>query len=273
MGTGDAFSFHRPLALSMTRSDSNSLSGKSAVITGSSSGIGRAIALELAGVGAECVIHAGSSRSAAEETAAAIRSAGGIARVAMCDLTERARLPEFVEQFWNVRPVDIWVNNAGADVLTPPAGKWSFEQKLDRLWQVDVVGTVLLSRLVGARMKQRGAGVIVNVGWDQAESGMAGDSGELFSATKGAIMAFSRSLAQSLAPQVRVNCVAPGWIKTEWGESASQYWHDRARRESLMDRWGTPEDVARVVRFLVSDAASFISGQIVPVNGGFRHPQ
>ena len=257
----------------MSQPDPNSLAGKSAVITGSSRGIGRAIARELARAGADCVIHAGSSRDAAEQTAAAIRLAGGAARVAMCDLTDRAKLSEFIEQICSVRPVDIWINNAGADVLTPPAGKWSFEQKLDRLWQVDVVGTLLLSRLAGAKMKERGAGVIVNVGWDQAETGMAGDSGELFSATKGAIMAFSRSLAQSLAPQVRVNCVAPGWIKTEWGEGASQYWHDRAKRESLMDRWGTPEDVARVVRFLVSDAASFISGQIIPVNGGFRHPQ
>jgi 3-oxoacyl-[acyl-carrier protein] reductase len=117
-------------------------------------------------------------------------------------------------------------------------------------------------------MKTAGQGVLVNVGWDGAARGMAGDSGELFATVKGAIMAFTRSLARSLAPEVRVNCVAPGWIKTAWGEQASAYWQDRARKESLLGRWGTPEDVARVVRFLVSPAAAFVTGQIVDVNGG-----
>jgi 3-oxoacyl-[acyl-carrier protein] reductase len=99
---------------------------------------------------------------------------------------------------------------------------------------------------------------------------MAGDSGELFAATKGAVMAFTRSAAQSLAPEVRVNCVAPGWIKTSWGERASQPWQDRAAAESLLARWGTPEDVAGAVEFLVSPAAEFITGQILPVNGGWK---
>jgi 3-oxoacyl-[acyl-carrier protein] reductase len=256
----------------MANNNHLSLAGKTAVITGSSSGIGRAIALELADAGAVCIVHAGSNRPGADEVATAIKNSGGTATVVIHDLSERANLTALVDELWSTQPIDIWVNNAGADVLTGPAGKWTFEQKLDRLWKVDVAGTVLLARLIGAKMKARGSGVIINVGWDQTESGMAGDSGELFSASKGAVMAFTRSVAQSLAPQVRVNCVAPGWIKTEWGEGASQYWHDRALRESLMDRWGTPEDVAHVVRFLASDAASFISGHIIPVNGGFRHP-
>ena len=81
-------------------------------------------------------------------------------------------------------------------------------------------------------MKQQGSGAIVTMGWDQAETGMEGDSGELFAATKGAIMAFTRSLALSLAPSVRVNALAPGWIKTEWGEGASQAWHERVLHET-----------------------------------------
>jgi NAD(P)-dependent dehydrogenase (short-subunit alcohol dehydrogenase family) len=117
-------------------------------------------------------------------------------------------------------------------------------------------------------MKQRGAGVILNMGWDQAETGMAGDSGEMFAAVKGAVMAATRSLAKSLAPEVRVNCLAPGWIRTEWGEHASAEWQLRARRESLLGRWGTPEDVARVACFLASPAAEFINGQVVHINGG-----
>ena len=168
---------------------------------------------------------------------------------------------------WQGR-VDIWINNAGADTLTGDAARWTFEQKLDALWSVDVVATMRLSRAIGAKMKERGSGVILNMGWDQAERGMAGDSGELFAASKGAVMAFSRSLARSLAPEIRVNCLAPGWIKTKWGEHAGREWQDRAAAESLLNRWGTPEDVARTARFLVSSAAAFINGQIVAVNGG-----
>jgi 3-oxoacyl-[acyl-carrier protein] reductase len=92
----------------------------------------------------------------------------------------------------------------------------------------------------------------------------------LFAAAKGAVMAFTRSLAQSLAPSVRVNCLALGWIKTGWGEQASEQWQERARRESLAQRWGTPEDVARAARFLVSPDSAFVSGQVVNLNGGFR---
>jgi 3-oxoacyl-[acyl-carrier protein] reductase len=111
---------------------------------------------------------------------------------------------------------------------------------------------------------------IVNMGWDQAAFGMEGDSGEMFTATKGAIMAFTKSLAQTLAPRVRVNCLAPGWIRTAWGEGASHYWQQRVHSESLLQRWGRPEDVASVARFLVSPSAQYVTGQIIAVNGGFR---
>ena len=100
---------------------------------------------------------------------------------------------------------------------------------------------------------------------------MAGDAGEMFAATKGAIMSMTKSLAQSLAPDVRVNCLAPGWIKTKWGESASGKWNQRATQESLMNRWGTPRDIANAAAFVSSDDADFISGQVIPVNGGFRY--
>lgn len=245
------------------------LAGQIAVVTGSASGIGRAIALELAAAGAECLVHAKENRAGAESVTEEIRRLGRTAEVMLADLADSGAQDLFAERAWKWRGhIDIWINNAGVDTLTGAVAAWSFEQKLEALWQVDVRATMRLSRAIGTRMKQRGHGTIVNIGWDQSETGMAGDSGELFSAIKGAVAAFTRSLAKSLAPAVRANCVAPGWIQTEWGQQASDYWQQRAVGESLLARWGTPEDVARTVRFLVSPAGSFITGQVIAVNGG-----
>lgn len=252
----------------MSTQRDNLLSGQSTVVTGSSSGIGRAIALELARAGADVLVHARQNRAGAEEVAAEIRAVGRTAHVMLADLAKPAEQDRLVEEAWGWRAIDAWINNAGADVLTGPAANWSFEEKLAALWQVDVVATLRLSRAVGRRMKERGQSVILNMGWDQAATGMGGDSGELFGATKGAVMAATLSLAQSLAPEVRVNCLAPGWIRTDWSDSASQYWDERAKHDSLQCRWGEPEDIAAVACFLVSPAAGFVNGQVVPINGG-----
>jgi 3-oxoacyl-[acyl-carrier protein] reductase len=238
-----------------------------AVVTGSTRGIGKAIALELAAGGANVVVH-GRDPAAADAVCGAIRLQKREATVLVTDLATAEDRASFVDLAWKERPIDVWINNAGVDVLTGEAAGWPFDKKLHELWRLDVLGTIELSRDVGQRMRQRGGGAIINMGWDQAELGMAGDSGEMFAAAKGAVMAFTRSLARSLAPEVRVNCIAPGWIRTAWGEKASEYWQQRAVNESLLRRWGEPEDVARVARFLASPAASFITGQVIPVNGG-----
>jgi 3-oxoacyl-[acyl-carrier protein] reductase len=245
------------------------LTGKIAVVTGSSSGIGRAIAIELAAGGADVLVHAGSNRTGADETADEVRRLGRQSQVQIANFADPQAVDEFTNRAWKWQGhMDVWVNNAGADTLIGAAAQQDFDEKLDRLWQIDVLSTVRAARIIGAKMRSRGSGCIINIGWDQAETGMAGDSGELFATTKGAIMSFTRSLAKSLAPKVRVNCIAPGWIKTAWGEQASDVWQQRAGRESLLQRWGTPEDVARVARFLASPAAAFVTGQIIAVNGG-----
>ena len=243
------------------------LASRAAVVTGASSGIGRAIAIALATPGADVVVHARANRDGAEETARAIRELGRDALVTMHDLRDPDEHDALIDAAWGWRPIDIWINNAGADVLTGVAATASFEEKLDMLLAVDVVATIRLARAAGERMTERG-GVILNMGWDQAATGMAGDSGEMFAATKGAIAAFTKSLAKSLAPNVRVLCLAPGWIRTQWGEQASDAWRECAESESLVGRWGTPEDVARVARFLVSDGAAFVNGQVVNIDGG-----
>ncbi len=245
------------------------LAGQRALVTGSTRGIGRAIALELAAAGADVIVHGRRSRQDAEETAEQIRLANVRSAVLLADLSDSEACRRLVEQAWTCwGGLDVWINNAGADTLTGEAARWSFERKLHELLAVDVTATMILSREVGRRMRDAGGGAIINMGWDQAETGMEGDSGELFAASKGAIMGFSRSLALSLAPVVRVNCLAPGWIRTTWGEGASSTWQERVRRETPLCRWGRPEDVAATARWLVSPAAEFITGQIIRVNGG-----
>lgn len=243
---------------------------KWALVTGSSSGIGRAIALELAAGGANVIVHGNRNRKGAEQTVAEIVALGVQSQALCCDLSIAESRQKLASESWQIAPLDIWINNAGVDVLTGDAAEWSFSQKMSALWEVDVLATVELSRAIGEKMKARGHGSILNVGWDQAATGMEGDSGEMFAATKGAVMSFTRSLAKSLAPEVRVNCIAPGWIKTDWGEEASEYWQQRATDESLLQRWGTPSDIAKAARFLVSEQAEFITGQILNVNGGQR---
>ena len=251
------------------REPARELAGQCAVITGSSSGIGRAIAVGLASAGADVLIHARKSTEGASETAKLCHEQGCREAFVLADLSNpKGRQKLFEEACDHFERLDIWVNNAGADVLTGSNRQGSFEEKLELLWQVDVQATIFLSRAVGNIMKTQGSGLILNIGWDQVATGMEGDSGEMFAAIKGAITSFSRSLALSLAPQVRVNCIAPGWIRTAWGESASQAWQDRAIRETPLKRWGTPEDVASMARFLASPGASFITGQSLAVNGG-----
>ena len=252
------------------------------MVTGSSSGIGRAIAIRLAQLGAKVILHGRTDSESIESVSKAISEIGGQSTKLLSDFSTIKSWDEFVDRAWAWQGnVDIWINNAGGDVLTGDWADRDMEEKLKYLVQVDVTSTLMLSRRAGERMKnsaaegddqtniEPGSKSIINIGWDQAWQGMAGTSGELFSTTKGAIMAMTKSLAQSLAPEVRVNCIAPGWIKTKWGEQASPEWNSRAQAESLMKRWGTPEDVANAAAFLCSDQASFISGQVLRVNGGF----
>jgi 3-oxoacyl-[acyl-carrier protein] reductase len=251
-----------------------------AVVTGSSSGIGAAIARRLAANHYDVIVHGASNASGAREIAEIAAKNNDVeARVELCDFRDSGALENFVSRCfgWKSR-IDVWVNNAGADVLTGDMAKASFGEKLRRLLDIDVVASLLLSRMAAERMTAQTprqgyetAGLIVNIGWDQAEQGMAGESGQLFAASKGAVMAATRSLAQSFAPTVRVNCVAPGWIRTAWGQSAPEFWHARATHDSLLGRWGEPEDVAAVVAWLAEPETQFVNGQVIAVNGGFRY--
>jgi 3-oxoacyl-[acyl-carrier protein] reductase len=242
------------------------LLGYRTLVTGSTSGIGRAIAESFADNGAGVVVH-GRSAERATETADHLMKYGVQTSTLLADLSIASEVDRLADEAWG-DGLDILVCNAGADTLTGEAASWSFDRKLEQLLAVDLKATLRLSRAIGAKMLQRGRGVILTIGWDQAEFGMGGDSGELFAAVKGAITCFTRSLAVSLAPAVRVNCLAPGWVRTAWGETASDVWQERVRSETPLGIWGLPEDVAAAAVWLASPQSRFLTGQTIRVNGG-----
>ena len=177
------------------------------------------------------------SEAAAVAVADGITAEGGRALVARADLGTRAGCEALVaEARERLGGLDVWVNNAGADVLTGDAADWDWERKLDLLLAVDLKGTIACSYAAGAVMReQAGGGAIVNMSWDHVTSGMAGADPELFSAVKGGVLAYSKSLARALAPSVRVNVLCPGWIETAFGAAGRR--RVPARRSPSRRRW------------------------------------
>jgi 3-oxoacyl-[acyl-carrier protein] reductase len=171
------------------------------------------------------------------------------------------------QAFGALENVDVWVNNAGADVLTGEGRTWSAERKLEVLIDVDLKATIRCSRLVAPRMRPRGC--ILNIGWDHATiDGMAGDNPELFAAVKAGVLGFSKSFARSVAPDVRVNVLCPGWVETAYGEGVDRAFYDKVAAGTPLKRWGTPGDIASAALWLASPAASFVTGQAININGG-----
>jgi len=210
------------------------------------------------------------SEAAALAVADGIAARGGRAGVACADLGTRAGCEALVaEARERLGGLDVWVNNAGADVLTGDAAGWDWERKLNLLLAVDLKGTIACSYAAGAVMREQpGGGAIVNMSWDHVTSGMAGANPELFSAVKGGVLAYSKSLARALAPSVRVNVLCPGWIETAFAQDADAEFRRAVAESTPLRRWGTPADVAGAAIYLASPAATFITGQAININGG-----
>ena len=230
-------------------------------MTGASSGIGRAIAEAYISEGAAVLItHRDSPQRAGEVAGAIVRQA---------DLGTREGCERLVaEAREELGRIDVWVNNAGADILTGEAAEWEWERKLDLLLAVDLKGTISCSYAIGDVMRAQGGGAIVNMSWDQVAVGLAGENPQLFSAVKGGVLAFSKSLARTLAPEVRVNVLCPGWIETAFGEQADPEFKREVAEDTPLGRWGRPQDVAGAALYLASPEAAFITGQAINVNGG-----
>jgi 3-oxoacyl-[acyl-carrier protein] reductase len=245
------------------------LAGQVAVVTGASRGIGRAIALALARDGARVVVNYARSRAAGEAVVAEINGAGGAAVAIGADVArpvEVDRLLQAARQAFG--RVHAWVNNAGADILTGEARTWPAERQWDEVMAVDLRGSWLGSRAAALAMRQDGGGAIVNVSWDHVAHGMGNATAAIYAAAKGGVAAMSRSLAREFAPEVRVNVVAPGWIRTAWLDGAGADVQARVVTATPLARPGAPDDVAGAVCFLISPEAAFITGQTLAVNGG-----
>jgi 3-oxoacyl-[acyl-carrier protein] reductase len=246
------------------------LEGKRVVVTGGSSGIGRAIAARCAAAGADVLLTYRANRAGAEDAAREMASSG---RRVLVQRTDVAREEDITALARSAREglgrVDVWINNAGADILTGEAGKLPPREKLELVLAVDVRGTVLASWEAARLMRDQGpGGVIINMSWDHVALGMAGENPVLYSVAKGAVMSFSKSFAREVAPDIRVNILAPGFIETAFGKDATPRFRDEVIEQTPMKRWGTPDDVAAAAVFLASDDARFITGQMIMVNGG-----
>ncbi len=245
------------------------LGGRVAVVTGASSGIGKSIALALAAEGASVVVNYAHAENPAREVAGEIQRNGRRAIVVCADVSQPVDVERLVaESLRAFGTIDVWVNNAGADILTGPGATSSAEAKWDRVMAVDLKGTWLCSRAAAAAMISAGHGVIVNISWDHVLSGMGNPTAGIYAAAKGGVLALSRCLAREFAPHVRVNVVAPGWIRTKWAEGLDAPGRDAVIEATPLARWGTPEEVASAVLFLASSEAAFITGETILVGGG-----
>lgn len=245
------------------------LTGQAILVTGGSSGIGQAIALACARSGADVAITYRANRTGADETVNQITALGGRSVARALDLTSETDIGSLAswmrETFGRV---DTWINNAGADILTGDAATLPPLQRLDLLLRVDLRGTILASWEAVTLMQTQGHGSIINMSWDHVVSGMAGTNPQLFAAVKGGVLAFSKSLARSVAPEIRVNVIAPGWIETSFGEGVDDKVRQSVADSTPLKRWGTPDDVAGAAVYLASPAAGFLTGQTVMVGGG-----
>lgn len=264
---------------------------KYVVISGASGGIGRAVAESYRGENVALYLQTNRNRAALADWARRVGGDFASIEIFEANLATESGVGGFVDgvldalkkaQKTDVPRLDAFVAAAGVDLMTPEMKAATFDERLRRVWAVDVAATVATARAFGAAARAfrrasaeengstRGVSpALVLFGWDGVERGMEGETAQLYAVCKGAVVSFGRSLAQELAPEVRVNVVSPGWIRTTWGAVASETATKRVAAESLSGRWGTAEEVAAVVRFLTSDAAAYVNGQNVPVNGGF----
>lgn len=246
------------------------LKDRIAVITGASSGIGAGIAAAFAEEGACVIVNYLKSADKAGALARRLRQAGGRAVARQADIADKAALDILIRAVLaEFGRIDIWVNNAGADILTGAGALATDRQKLERLIEIDLKGTIAACRAIAPLMQKQGRGAIINMGWDLSVHGLAGANPQGFAAVKAGILGFTRALARTVGPAPRVNLLAPGWIRTAFAADHMDAAYYQARLDEIpLGRFGKPEDVAAAAVFLASDEASYITGEAIKINGG-----
>jgi 3-oxoacyl-[acyl-carrier protein] reductase len=242
------------------------LTGRVALVTGASRGIGRAIALSLAAGGAHVVAAARGDNAAG--TVDAIRSAGGMAELATLDVTDPASVQAVVADVLERHTkVDILVNNAGVTrdqlMLRMKRDDW------DAVIAANLTGAYTCVQAVLKSMVRARQGRIISISSVVGEAGNAGQAN--YAASKAGLIGFTKALALEVASRgITVNAVAPGLIETDMTKGLSEGAHDEWAKKIPLQRLGTPEDIAAAVRFLASDEAAYITGHVLAVNGGMH---
>lgn len=240
------------------------LAGETAIVTGSSRGIGRAIAIEFARHGAAVVVNYLRSRPEADAVVASVEEIGGRARAIQASVGDRSAVEKmFAEAEEQFGPVDILVNNAGivSDSLFMRMG----DEQWDRVLNTNLKGAYNCCKAALTSMYRRRTGRIINVSSLSGQSGRRGQSN--YAASKGALVSFTKSLAQEVGPfGIRVNAISPGPIETDLTAVLAEDTFDT--EDIPLRRIGRPEDVARVAVFLASDLSNYVTGTVINVNGG-----
>jgi len=242
------------------------LSGKVALVTGSARGIGRSIAELFCAEGATVVVNDVGSDAGARETLAALEAAGGKGSVEMFDVSDAAQVDAGVKNILEAHGrIDVLVNNAGItrDNLLLRLS----EEDFDAVLRVNLKGTFLLTKMVTRHMIKQRSGKVVNI---SSVVGMMGNAGQSnYAAAKAGIIGFTKATARELASRnITVNAIAPGFIQTAMTAALPEAVRKAFLAQIPLGRFAEPREVAELALFLVSDASSYITGQVVGINGG-----